>query len=351
MRRYGFFRHQSIARSVAKPATDSRGPKALAMTSPGSDPGAPHELLAPAALTAALPTTEALHLKGLLLVLMAGLLWSTGGVLIRLLESAGLWELLLYRAIFTVLSLLLLLAWRRPGQVWRSFRAAGAVGVLAGACLAASTLCFVSALMVTTVANVLFMSAVQPFLAALLALWLLREPVSAVTWMTMALAAVGVLVIVGSGISLGRGAGNLLAFGAAATFAAFSVALRAGKSVDMLPAVCSGAGVVAAVAVVVIVVEDASFAISSRDLGLCALMGVGQIALGMVAYTAGSRYLATAELMLMSYLELVLGPVWVWLVVAEVPVAGTVIGGGIIIGAIVARTVLGVRRRPQVAVR
>lgn len=93
-----------------------------------------------------------------------------------------------------------------------------------------------------------------------------------------------------------------------------------------------------------------SFQLSTHDVLLCALLGCVQVGLGLILFTVGSRYIPAGELALLSLTEVVLGPVWVWLGVGEVPTSLTLLGGVIVLSAIVAQAVHGVRRRPPVGV-
>ena len=161
----------------------------------------------------------------------------------------------------------------------------------------------------------------------------------------MSAALAGVAVMVGEGFATGSPFGNLSALLAALGFAGFTVALRRGKTRDMLPSVCLAAVFTALVAGVMVSAGAGGFAISARDLGLCAVMGAVQIGAGLTIYTAGSRHVPAAELALLSLSEVVLGPIWVWLGVGEVPSLATVIGGAVVLGAIVGHAASGLRRR------
>ena len=93
-----------------------------------------------------------------------------------------------------------------------------------------------------------------------------------------------------------------------------------------------------------------TFIISPRDLTLCASLGVVQVGLGLILFTAGSRYVPTAEMVLLSLTEVVLGPVWVWLVIDEIPTLYTIVGGVIVLGAIASQAIHGIKRRPPAVV-
>ena len=292
--------------------------------------------------------TDPLYARGAVLVLLAGSFWSLGGLFVRLIDAADAWQIILYRSLALVASLLLLIALRSEGRIARAFARAGWNGLAAGAALAGGFIGFVLALNLTTVANATFMLGASPFLAALIGRWLLGEVVRPATWAAMAIAAAGVALMVGNGIALGTGLGNLVALATAVGFALFSVLLRRGRESDMLPCVCHAGAVSAAVAALVIglgLAGSAGFAISEHDLTLCLLMGVVQLAAGLVCYTIGARHLPAAELLLLSMIELALAPIWVWIAVDEVPSGLTLAGGAVIMSAIAFQALSGARRR------
>jgi drug/metabolite transporter (DMT)-like permease len=284
------------------------------------------------------------------LVLAAGCFWSVAGLVVRLMQEATEWQILFYRSVALVITLLLYLAIRNRGGLAAAFTRAGRRGALAGAFLSVGFACWIFAMTHTTIANALFVLSAAPFLAAVLARIFLGERVRSSTWLYMLIASLGVAVMVGEGAAVGTLRGNLYALAAATAFAAFSVTLRGGKSVDMTPAVCWAgiwAGIIGAA---MLIGSQQSFAVSTHDLLLCALLGCVQVGLGLILFTAGSRHLPAGELNLLSLTEVVLGPVWVWLGVGEDPSPLTLLGGAIVLTAIVAQALHGVRRRPPVGV-
>ena len=301
----------------------------------------------------AVPSCSAPYYRGVALVLAAGVFLSIGGIGVRLIEAADEWQILFYRSLALIVTLLAVLAVRNrgalPGALPGAFRTAGAPAVAGGLCLSFGFAGFIFSLTHTSVANTLFLLSVSPFLAALLGRFVLGEGVRRTTWLAMSAALAGVAVMVGEGFATGSPFGNLSALLAALGFAGFTVALRRGKTRDMLPSVCLAAVFTALVAGVMVSAGVGGFAISARDLGLCAVMGAVQIGAGLTIYTAGSRHVPAAELALLSLSEVVLGPIWVWLGVGEVPSVATVIGGAIVLGAIVGHAASGLRRwRPPI---
>jgi DME family drug/metabolite transporter len=229
------------------------------------------------------------------------------------------------------LTLLLILAVRYRGRVDLPLRRGGRDALLAGLAFSSASCCFILAIGYVTVANALFMSGIAPFITALLARAWLGESVPSRTWYAMLLAAAGVVVMVRSSLAFDGLLGNVLALGSATSFALVSVCLRKGRQNDMSAAVLwSGLSSTACAAVILAALGE-GFALSQRDLALCAFMGTVQLGLGSLCYAYAARHLAAAPLQLLALAELVLSPVWVWLVVDEVPTAATLVGGAMIL--------------------
>lgn len=287
---------------------------------------------------------DAGFLRGRGLVLLSGAVMSIGGPLIRLLESADEWQFLTYRAAALVAVLWLVLTVRYPGRLLVTLRAAGWNGVLAGGFLACAFVGFVFSITHTTVANTLFLLSAAPFAAALLGWLVLGERVGRATWVAMLGAFAGVAVMIGEGIAESDLFGDFAALGAALAFAGFSVALRRGRGVDMVPAVLF-AGIISGItAAAVCLATGSGLVVPIRDIGLSFTYGAVGIGGGLLLFTLGSRYVPAAELTLLSLTEVILGPIWVWLAFAEQPSGPTLLGGAILLGSIAALTLHGVRR-------
>lgn len=289
------------------------------------------------------------YARGVVLVALAGVFWSVGGLLIRLIEAASAWQIVLFRALALALTLTLIIALRHRGRLLRAFGDAGWNGAAAGVLLSGGFIGFVLALHHTTVANATFMLGASPFFGALLGRLVLGEPLRRATALAMAAALAGVGVMVGGGLVLGTIRGNLLALGASFSFAIFSVLLRRGREHDMLPCVAI-AGVVSALIALPVVLAGApslgsALLLTPRDLALCAVMGAVQVGCGLALFTLGARHVPVAELTLLSLTELALAPIWVWLAIGEVPSGYTLVGGAIIITAITYQALSGARRR------
>jgi len=285
------------------------------------------------------PAKDRRHLVGIALVLAAGLCLSFYGPLFRLVEAADGWQILLYRSASLVVTMTLVFVARYRGGVIRSIAAAGWHGVTGGLCLTLSSVCAVWALFHITVANLFFVFGVAPFLASILATLFLGERVHRASWATMAAALTGVGIIVMGGLGAGQQFGNALAVLATLGFAGLSVTLRSGRHRDMMPAIILG-GLFTGLAA--LGMAD-SLAVTIHDLGICILMGTVHFALGLVLFNEGAKYVRAGELTLLSNIEIILGPLWVWMIFGEMGRAATLIGGGVVILAISGQALISVR--------
>jgi drug/metabolite transporter (DMT)-like permease len=269
------------------------------------------------------------HRRGQVYVALAALAWSTAGVLQRGLSVSAATQVAV-RAAFAGVALLAWVAFSERGRVVEACRSVGGAGVAFAACVAVASASFIVALNHTTVAHVLFIQAMAPVLAALLAWLALGEPVSTRTAVAMAVAVAGVALMVG-----GPGGGSLLGDGLSLLMAlAFAVSIvisRHRRDVSMLPATC--------LSQLFLVVAFLPFAtpagIPGDDLGALAALGAGQIGLGLAFLTVGARLIPAAQVALITLLEVVLGPLWVWLAIDERPTTATLVGGAIVVVAVV----------------
>lgn len=282
--------------------------------------------------------------RGVVLVLLAGAWLSLNGLVVRNIAVADDWQTVFYRSASAALGLLVLLAVRDRRGVIASFRSSGLPGLFAGAAVSVAMITFILAVNAVSVANALFLLAGAPFLTALLGRVLLREPVGLTTWLAMSGAFVGVAIMVWHGISAGNWFGNLMGLLTALSFAVFAVSLRFGRRVDMLPSVCLAGGISAVAAAIVLVMDGTGFLVPVTDFGLCVLLGFIMTST-LAAYAIGARSVPSAILTLLAQTEVLLGPVWVWLFLGEVPSSPTLIGGAVLMAAIGGQAVAGMLRR------
>ncbi len=292
--------------------------------------------------------------RGLALVLLAGTLWSTVGIVVRLMEEADEWQILFYRSLGLTLFLSLALTLKTGGRPLALFRRAGPTAVFGGFGLVLAFGGSIISLVNTTVANAMFLFASAPFLAAVLGRLVLGESVRPATWIALAFALAGVGIMVVEGFALGHAFGNLAALVSALGFALFTVALRwprsgrSGVESDdhRLTAVCYGGLFMTVLAALMCLVEGRGFAVSSHDAILALGLGVIQLGLGLSVYTLGARSVPAVQLALLSMTEVLFGPLWVWLFLGEEAGALTLVGGVLLLGAIAGNALSGLRRRP-----
>jgi drug/metabolite transporter (DMT)-like permease len=269
------------------------------------------------------------HRRGQIYVALAALAWSSAGVLQRGLQVNAATQVAV-RAAFAGVALLAWVAVNERGRVVEACRSVGRAGIAFAVCVAVASGAFIVALNHTTVAHVLFIQAMAPVLAALIAWVALGEPISARTGIAMAVAVTGVAIMVG-----GPGGGSLLGDGLSITMAlAFAISIvisRHRRDVSMGPATC----LAQLFLVLVFLPFSTPGAVPGDDLLALAALGAGQIGLGLAFLTVGARLIPAAQVALITLLEVVLGPLWVWLAVDERPTTATLIGGAVVVVAVV----------------
>ncbi len=282
---------------------------------------------------------------GVAMVVAAGACLSFGGLLVRFVEQADYWSIAFYRSTAFVATLLIYLLLRHGPGIGRAFLAIGRAGLLVALTFSAGSLLYLLAISLTTVANVVFILSAGPLLTAILGWLLLGERVRVRTWLAITAALGGISIMVAGDLGAGRMAGNFAAFGAVLCFAVMVIGLRGGRAVDMVPATCLGGAIAATVAALMV----AGFAVSANDLLMSTLLGCGQLGMGFLLITLGTRHVPAAEVPLLALSEAVLAPIWVWLWVNEVPSGQTLLGGAVILLAVVAQALGGLRRQPALA--
>jgi drug/metabolite transporter (DMT)-like permease len=267
------------------------------------------------------------HRRGQAFVALAAVAWSTAGVLQREM-GIGLGTQVAGRAFFAFFALAVFVLAGHRHELVSSIRQSGWAMLGVGVSTAVASASFIVALNYTSVAHVLFLQASSPILAALLGRLILGEAVSSRAWAAMLLALAGVGVMVGAPGA--DGLVNLLSVLMALSFAISIVITRSHRHMSMAPATC--------LAQVLILVFAAPFAhpgsVDARNLVLLILLGAGQIGLGLALLTIGARLIPAAEIATITLLEVVLGPLWVWMAVSERPSTATLIGGAIVVAGV-----------------
>lgn len=270
---------------------------------------------------------------GFWLVAAAALCWSSGGLIARLVGTSP-WTTVFWRSVFCAAFLFATVAVARRGRLAAVVRESGWPGVLMAACFATASTCFIMALARTSVANTLVIQSLSPFIAGLGGWLFLGERVRPRTSVAMGVALLGTVVMLWGSAAAGSRIGDLLALGTATAFAGATVVVRWHRTVPM-PAAAALAAALAGV--LASGWADPSSA-TAGDLALLALFGIGQLGTGLLLFTAGARLIPVAEASLIGVLECVLGPLWVWLAVGERPGAFSLVGGAVILSALITHT-------------
>ncbi len=286
------------------------------------------------------------HKYGVLFVFAAGVLWSTVGLGIRMIEDAVVWQILLYRSISMSLFLYVVIRMRSGESPFVQIRRIGFPAVIAGLSLVAAYTGGIYSIQNTSVANAMLLFATAPFMAAVLGWIVLRERVRFATWIAIVVAIGGIAIMVADKSGSVALKGSLAALGSAFGFAVFTVALRWGRTGEMLPAVFLSGLFAIAITLGICAVLGLPLVLSSHDSFISMGMGVFQVGAGLILYTLGSRSLPAAELALLSLAEVLLGPLWVWLFLGETASVNTLFGGAVLLAAIAGNAVSGKRRKP-----
>jgi drug/metabolite transporter (DMT)-like permease len=273
--------------------------------------------------------------RGVVLVAAAALCWSTGGLIARVVAT-DTWTTVFWRSIFAAVFLLGVTVVQERRAAWARIRGMGWPGVAMALCFATASTCFINALARTTVANTLIIQSTSPFIAALLGWAWMGERVRRRSWIAMAAALAGATVMASHSWGAGSIGGDLLALVTAVAFAAATVIVRRHRELRMTAA----AGLAGVFSAVFAWRPARPFDVAPEDLALLALFGAAQLAFGLVLFTAGARLIPVAEASLIAVLESVLGPVWVWLALGETPAPEALLGGAIILTALVVHTAL-----------
>ena len=306
------------------------------------------ERIYPVTASAPLQETDNSRRRGLALVFAAGLLWSTVGLGIRLIEDASVWQILLYRSFGLTALLYIVIRWRTGKDPFVLVRRAGIAGVIAALSLVSAYTGAIYSMQTTSVANAMLLFAVSPFLAAVLGWLFLRERVRNSTWVAVMVAIAGVAVMFADKSGAVSVTGSLAALASALGFACFTVALRSGKAVEMLPSVFLSGVFAIFIMGGMCLALGLPFVLTPQDSGIALAMGVFQVGAGLVLFTLGSRSLPAADLALLSLAEVVLAPLWVWVFLGETVGVNTLLGGGILLIAIAGNALSGIRRKPPI---
>ena len=269
-------------------------------------------------------------LPGPLLIFFGALSLSFGGLIVKSFEGATLWQILFWRSLFFSLTVLTFLIITYKSKVLKSFYDSGLLGFIGGLILSIGFCGYVFAMYNTTVANTNFIISLQILFLAIFGFFFLKEKINLITLISIILAMSGVLLMVGNSLSPGELSGNLAAFTMPITFAVLIMIIRKFPSVDMVPA-----QFVAGISSCLIGLSlSPTIMISPHDIFLGFLAGFFQIGFGFIFITIGARTTPSAMVGIIMLSESVLGPIWAFLFVSEIPSLYGLIGGAIILFAV-----------------
>ena len=286
------------------------------------------------------------HTRAVLLMVAVTLLWSTAGVVTRHLEHAQRFEVTFWRSFFTVLSLLVILPWFQGREVFRRIGRAEAALWISGVCWCGMFTFFMLGITMISVANVLITMSLGPLLTALAARIFIGHRIPERTWVAIVVAGCGIGYIYGSQLTQGASVvGTLVALGvpisAAANWTFMQYSHAKGKKVDLMPAVLIGAFLSA----LLMLPLALPFQASAFDLTLLAGLGLFQLAIPCTLAVVCARVLQAPEVSLLGLLEVVFGIVLAWVGANEVPGPNVLVGGTLVIGALLVNELIGWRQR------
>jgi drug/metabolite transporter (DMT)-like permease len=275
-------------------------------------------------------STAARPVFGTILVAAAALCWSSAGVLSRLVET-GSWTTLFWRSLTSAIFLFLAICVIRRGRVAAAFRTLIGHGLSITLFQTTGSMSFILALMNTTVATALIIMATAPLFAAVFARIFLHEAIRPKTAIATGIAIVGIAIMVSEQLDAGRIFGNAMALVAALSFASMVVAMRRHRDVELIPAVCLSMVVATLIA---LPIAGAELHVGSRDLLLLTIFGVGEQGLGLLLFVYGVRHIPAVEVALITLIECIMAPIWVWIFIHEEPGPRTLVGAGIVVAAV-----------------
>lgn len=272
-----------------------------------------------------------LRTRAMVLMVFGSTLISFTGLIIRDMDTAGPLHINLYRGVFLALTIFGILLFNYRKGALKKIIEVGKPGVAAGGLLALAGLCLIQAITTTTVAATLFICASIPFISAFLAWILLGEKISKPAFVTMLIAALGVALMMFSGLTSNSIYGMLMALITAVSFSGYAILLRKNKGIEMLPCLLIS-GII--ISIVCLLLLGKNLGVGWLDLGRCLLLGSFISLIPSAVFIYASRHLIAGELTLFMLLEFSLGPFWVWVFINEVPALWTLFGGSLVISSV-----------------
>jgi len=272
---------------------------------------------------------------GTALLAASAVAYSSGGFYTRLIETDA-WTMLFWRGLFGGLFLFGVMAWREHGRIVQAVRGIGQDGLLIAVGSAVATVCFLNALRLSSVADVLVIDATIPFMTAGIAWLVIGEREDRITLLATLAALAGVTVMAGPAVAGGRWRGDLLALAMAVLMATVLVLIRRNPRVSMLPAV----GLSALLCALIVLPWARPLSVSGGELLQLALFGMTQFGLGLLLLSFGTPLVSATRGALIGTLQTPLGVLWVWLAFGEATAVATLAGGAIVLAAVICDVVV-----------
>ena len=273
-------------------------------------------------------------IPGYILLLFGGFCLSWGGFIIRSFEEATVWQILLLRSVFFMIALMVFLIATYKKNTIKILKDAGYPAVLGGLVMSLSFIAFVVSMSITTVANVVFIISTQTMFLAIFGYFYLKEKVSLISFFSIVLAMGGITIMVGDSLSTGSFFGNIVALAIPINFSILVMIIRKNKNLDMVPAIFYS-GIFS---IIYGLILSESLVFTSHDILMGFFLGVPQLAFGFICITIGSRSTPSTTIGLLMLTETLFAPVWVWLFLNEIPPLSVLIGGFVIITAIILKS-------------
>jgi len=279
------------------------------------------------------------YLRGFTLVTISGAIWSFSAPLVRLLEDAEAYRLqyLLYRSLIIISVVLIYILFREGRNFLNTFKRIDSWSLFGGLVMSFIFFGWVYALTTTTVAITLLMLALSPVLTAFLGYLILGEKLSRITIMNMMIVAAGITIMVWGSDKSTTILGVIYGFFIALGFSIYTITIRKNPEIPKLLTPALAGFFCMLWAIILIIVTDTSFEMPSVNIGISVTSGL-VISVGLILYAFGAKYLPSGELVMLSLLEVALGIFWAWLPILgihEVPSTNTLIGGCVIVLAII----------------
>ncbi len=279
------------------------------------------------------------HLRGMALAAGGMLLISPDGLLFRLMSASDL-QILGWRGLISGCVLALYIQATRPGGLVQAVRNSGFAGAASTVLMTIGTILFVMSITRTAVAHTLVILSTVPMFGAILGWIFLRERVGPRTWLAIGACMTGIVLVFWGSFGGGGLLGDVFALGAAIFMACNLVIIRAKRSVSLLSALALSGLLIGAL---LLPVAD-PFALSLHDFGIIAVMGFLFQSLAFGMFLAAARHLPPAEVGLFALIETVLGPLWAWVGVNEVPSGTALLGGLLVVATLAAHAVRRLRQ-------